>query len=177
VPEPSSVSRRYAAGAFELASEEGDVERWRKEMAKLDELLQDDVLKAAFQNPSVDANRRMELARLLAPELRPQTDNFLRLLIEHRRTRDIASIREAFDRLADEAAGITHVTLTTAIALSEQDRRRYEEALADRLGRKVVLRFEQDPRIIAGARILVGDHLVDGSVQTQLDRLHQDLLS
>lgn len=177
MPESSSIARRYAVGAFELAGQQGTVDRWREELAKLEEALNDDVLKAAFANPSVDVSRRIELAKLLAPGLRPETENFLRLLVEHRRTEAIHAIREAFDRLADEAAGITHVTMTTAISLGEQDRRRYEQTLANRLRRKVVLSFEENPAIIGGATILIGDHLVDGSVRTQLDRLHQDLLS
>ena len=171
----SNVARRYAEGAFQLAREEGDLESWRREMAKLDELLQDDVLTAAFANPAVDMPRRMELAARLAPELAPGAQNLLRLLIEHRRTGEMASIRHEFDRLADEASGIVHVTLTTAIELSAADRRRYERALAGRLGRQVTLRHEVEPRLVGGATIQVGDRLIDGSVSTQFQRLRQEL--
>ena len=177
MPESSSVARRYAAGAFELAQDDGTVDQWRGEMARLDELLEDDVLKAAFANPSVGARRRLELARLLAPELRPETKNFLRLIVEHQRTRDMRAIRAEFDRLADEAAGIVHVTMTTANALDEADRQGYERALARRLGRRVALEFREDPSIVGGAMILMGDHLIDGSVRTQLERMRQELFS
>ena len=177
MPRSSSVARRYAAGAFELAREEGTIDVWREELAKLDELLQDEVLVAAFQNPAVDARRRMELAKLLAPELKPQTENFLRLIVEHQRTRDMHEIRLEFDRLADEAAGVIHVTMTTAIPLGDEDRRRYQQALARRLGRDVALEFQEDSTIVGGALILIGDHLIDGSVRSQLERLRQELLS
>ena len=177
MPESSGVGRRYAAGAFQLASEEGSIDRWRHEIARLEELLGDEVLVAAFQNPAVDANRRMELAKLLAPELRPQTKNFLRLIVEHQRTRDMPAIRREFDRLADEAAGIIHVTMTTAIPLNESDRSGYRQALARKLGRQVALEFREDPGMLGGAMVLIGDHLVDGSVRTQLERLRQALES
>ena len=177
MPEASSVARRYAAGIFQLAQEENAIDTWRAELAKLDELLQDDVLVAAFQNPAVGVKRRMELAKLLAPELRPETENLLRLLVEHHRTKDMHEIREAFERLADEASGIVHATVTTAIELDHDDRRRYEQALARKLGRKVNVKFLTDPGIVGGAAIQIGDHLVDGTVQTQLARLRQELLS
>jgi F-type H+-transporting ATPase subunit delta len=119
----------------------------------------------------------MELAKLLAPELRPQTENLLRLLVEHHRTRYIHEIREAFERLADEASGIVHAALTTAIDLEPDDRKRYEQALAGKLGRKVSVTFRTDPAIVGGATIQIGDHLVDGTVRTQLARLRQELLS
>jgi len=171
----SNVARRYAEGAFQLATEESSLEGWRRELAKLDELLRDDVLRAAFANPAVDMPRRMELAKRLAPELAPGAQNLLRLLIEHRRTNEMAAIRREFDRLADEASGIVHVTLTTAIELSAADRQRYERTLAGKLGRQVKLHHEVEPRLVAGATIQVGDRLIDGSAATQFQRLRQEL--
>ena len=177
MPEASNVARRYAAGIFQLAENENAIDTWRAELAKLDDLLRDDVLKAAFQNPAVGVQRRMGLAKLLAPEFRPETENLLRLLVEHYRTREIHRIREEFERLADEASGIVHATVTTAIELDQDDRRRYEQALARKLGRKVSVNFVTEPAIIGGAAIQIADHLVDGTVRTQLARLRQELLS
>jgi F-type H+-transporting ATPase subunit delta len=177
VPEASNVGRRYAAGIFQVAQDEHAIDTWRAELTKLDELLQDDVLVAAFQNPAVGVKRRMELAKLLAPELRPETENLLRLLVEHHRTRYMHEIREAFERLADEASGIVHAAVTTAIDLDPEDRTRYEQALAGKLGRKVSVTFVTDPAVVGGTTIRIGDHLVDGTVRTQLARLRQELLS
>ena len=177
MPEASSVARRYAAGIFQLAQAENAIDSWRAELAKLEELLQDDVLVAAFQNPGVGLSRRMELAQLLKPELRPQTENLLRLLVQHYRTREIHRIRQEFERLADEASGIVHAAVATAIELDGDDRKRFEQALANKLGRKVTVGFSTDPRILGGATIQIGDHLVDGTVRTQLARLRQQLLS
>ncbi|HEY8735932.1 MAG TPA: F0F1 ATP synthase subunit delta [Candidatus Dormibacteraeota bacterium] len=176
MPDASNVARRYAAGVFQLAQDEGAIDTWRAELAKLDALLQDDVLVAAFQNPAVGARRRMELAHLLEPDLRPETRNLLRLLVEHGRTNEIHQIRAEFERLADEASGIVHATVTTAIDLDPDDRRRYQQALARKLDRKVNVNFRTDPSVVGGAAIQIGDHLVDGTVRTQLARLRQELL-
>ncbi len=99
------------------------------------------------------------------------------MLVEHYRTREIHRIREEFERLADEASGIVHATVTTAIELDKDDRGHYEQELSRKLGRKVTLRFVTDPTIVGGAAIQIGDHLVDGTVRTQLARLRQELLS
>ncbi len=176
MPSASNIGRRYAAGIFQLAQEEKAIDMWRAEVAKLDELLADDVLQAAFQNPAVDMKRRMDLAARLAPEMRPETLNLMRLLIEHHRTRDMPAIRQEFDRLADEASGIVTATMTTAIPLEESERKRYEQALSRKLDRRVRLGFRTDPAMIGGATIQIGDHLVDASVRTQLNRLREDLL-
>jgi len=170
----SNIARRYAQGIFQLAKEP-DLDSWRQELAQLEALLQDDVLRAAFANPSVTTPRRMELAQRLAPELRRETQNLLRLLIEHRRTSEMPAIRREFERMADKAAGIVNVALTTAVDLSDAEQQRYERALADRLGKKVRMDYRHDPGLVAGATIQIGDRLIDGSVRTQLDRLRQRL--
>ena len=170
----SNIARRYAQGIFQLAKEP-DLDSWRQELAQLEALLQDDVLRAAFANPSVTTPRRMELAQRLAPELRQETQNLLRLLIEHRRTSEMPAIRREFERMADKAAGIVNVALTTAVDLSDAEQERYERVLADRLGKKVRMDYRHDPGLVAGATIQIGDRLIDGSVRTQLDRLRQRL--
>ena len=171
----SNIARRYAQGIFQLAEAEHDLDGWRPELAQLDALLQDDVLRAAFANPAVTTARRMELAQRLAPELRAETQNLLRLLIEHRRTSEMPAVRREFERMADEAAGIVNVALTTAVELGDAEQQRYERALADRLGKKVRIEYRMDAGLVAGATIQIGDHLIDGSVRTQLDRLRQRL--
>ena len=172
----SNIARRYAQGIFQLAQADHNLDAWRNELTQLEGLLQDDVLRAAFANPAVTTPRRMELAQKLAPELRPATQNLLRLLIEHRRASEMPDIRQEFERMADDAAGIVNVALTTAIELGDADKRRYEGALAERLGKKVRMEYRQDPGLVAGATVQIGDRLIDGSVRTQLDRLRQQLI-
>ena len=119
--------------------------------------------------------RRLELAKRLAPELKPESENLLRLLVEHQRTAEMQAIRRAFERMADEASGIVDVTLTSAVELAEADGRRYERELAERLGRQVRIHYRHDPELIGGALIQIGDRVVDGSVRSQLQRLRQAL--
>lgn len=171
----TSVARRYAQGIFQLAESEQAIDSWRQELAQLDGLLQDDVLRAAFANPAVTTPRRLELADALARDLRPETRNLLRLLVEHHRTVDVPEIRRAFERLADEAQGIADVTLTSAVSLSEAEKQRYEEELSRRLHRRVRLEHRVDASLIGGATVQVGDRLIDGSVRMQLNQLHQKL--
>lgn len=171
----SAIARRYAEAAFAVAREQQDYPGWRREMRLLAALFREEVLASAFRNPAVSVPRRLELARTLAPELRPASFNLMRLIIEHQRTSEMPAIREEFDRLVDDAQGIVHVSVTTAIELSARDETAYRRALADKLGRDIRLHLQVDPALIGGATIQVGDHLVDGSVRTRLEQLRRSL--
>jgi F-type H+-transporting ATPase subunit delta len=117
----------------------------------------------------------LELARRLAPELRPQTYNLMRILIEHQRTAETPAIREEFDRLVDAVQGIVHVLLTTAVPVAAGEEKAYRQTLTRKIGRDVRLRVQVDPALIGGATIQVGDHLVDGSIRTRLEELRRAL--
>jgi F-type H+-transporting ATPase subunit delta len=171
------VARRYAAAAFALAQERQQIDLWRAEMQKLDALFQDEVLRAACRNPAVSVARRVEVARRLAPDLTPPAQNLARLLIERQRTSEMGAIRQEFERLADERAGVVHAILTTATPLAGEEAARYQQALARKLDRQVRLRTEVDRDLVGGARIQIGDHLVDGTVRTKLEHLRQTLRS
>jgi F-type H+-transporting ATPase subunit delta len=171
----SAVARRYAEAVLTVAREENDYDGWRRETALLAELFQDDVLAAAFRNPAVFLARRLELARRLAPELRPESFNLMRILIEHQRTAEMPAIREEFDRLVDAVQGIVHVLLTTAVPVAANEEKAYRQTLTRKIGRDVRLRVQVDPALIGGATIQVGDHLVDGSIRTRLAELRRAL--
>ena len=171
------IARRYAEGAFQLAQEENGLDAWREDLARLEAMLRNEKVRDAFANPSVTIARRLELAERLAPDLSQGARNLLRLLIERQRTGLIPDVRREFDRLADEAAGIVDVTLTTAVELDDQSRDGYEKALTESLGRRVRVHHAVQPALVGGATILIGDRLTDGSVLSQLGRLRQELAS
>ena len=173
----SNVARRYAQGVFQLAQSERAIDKWRSQLEQLETILHEEGLRAAFANPSVTTPRRLELANALARDLQPQTQNLLRLLVEHRRTADTTEIRREFERMANESEGIVDATLTTAVDLDDADRKRYQEELARRLDRKVRLEHRRDPTMIGGATVQFGDRLIDGSVRTQLAQLRQRLVT
>ena len=170
------IARRYAEGAFQLAQEEKGVDAWREDLARLEAMLRNEKVRDAFGNPSVTIARRLDLAERLAPDLSQRARNLLRLLIERQRTGLIPDIRREFDRLADEAAGIVDVTLTTAVELDDQSRDRYEKALTESLGRRVRVHHAVQPSLVGGATVLIGDRLTDGSVRSQLARLRRELV-
>ena len=51
------------------------------------------------------------------------------------------------------------------------------DALKQRFGRDVRLRFEQDENLIGGARLQADDHIIDGSVRTRLAKLASALVN
>jgi F-type H+-transporting ATPase subunit delta len=97
--------------------------------------------------------------------------NFLRVLVENRRMAALPDIAARFEVLKTEAENSLDVTLTAAVAVSDEQRAAIEATLDKRFNRKIRLSVQIDPNLIGGARLQVGDRVIDGSVRTGLDKL------
>jgi F-type H+-transporting ATPase subunit delta len=154
----TAAARRYAEAVFDLASEEGRVPEWQRQLAALRDLISDPTVEHVLTNPTIPAARRLDL--IAAPKfLDPEATNLSRMLIETGRVGEIAGIVEEYENLADEAAGRVRATVTTAV----------------RLGKEVRLTAAVDRRIVGGLKLQYGDHLIDASLANRLQQLRRRL--
>ena len=105
----------------------------------------------------------------------PLVLNLARLLVRRRRTSLGSQIAEAFQELIDHAKGISHATVTSAVALSPDDKRAVDQKLREITGGEVILDTQVDEGILGGLVFRIGDHLIDGSTRSRLIALKQRL--
>ena len=170
-------ANRYAKAIFELATEEGKVADWSRELAVIRQVLEDPTARAIVANPSVSVETRLKAVEALdLPGIGPHGLNLMRLLVASRRVDRIDEIVEHYEVLADEAAGRVRASVTTAIPLSEADREKLGADLSAQLGKDVRLVAMVDPSILGGLLLQVGDRLTDASVAGRLDQLRRKVL-
>lgn len=173
---PSTTTKRYARAVFDLASESGDIEGWRRRLARLEELFDDPQVQGIVANPALPPAQRIGVVDVLDDgSLGPEGRNLGKLLVEARATGGMAQLREEYDRLDDEVAGRVRATATTAVPFEAQDRERLVADLSRRFDREVRLQVRVDPEILGGLVLQVGDRLIDASVRTRLQQLRREL--
>jgi len=175
-----SVARPYAQAVFELAGAEGRLQAWSDFLQLAAQVVLDPAARRLLSTPGTgaaqlaDALAGIARDRLGGPLLaggQAQGANFLRLLVENRRIEALPDIAARFEALKAAAENTLEVTLTSASPVDGEQRRRIEEALNKRFNRQVRLAVEVDPQLIGGARLQVGDRVIDGSVRSGLDKL------
>ena len=63
----------------------------------------------------------------------------------------------------------------TAFAMSETDLRSLKDKLAARFGEGLEVRVVEDPSLIGGVRVTVGDNVLDASVKGSIEKMKQAL--
>jgi F-type H+-transporting ATPase subunit delta len=159
---------------FELATQEGHVDDWRRQLVAIKELMGDQTLAQVLRNPTIPASRRMDLIAETGV-LNPEATNLARMLIETGRVDQAGDILDEFEEMADAAAGRVRARVTTAVELSSADKELLGQRLSQKLGKDVRLTADVDSRIVGGLKLQYGDHLIDASVAARLQQLRRRL--
>jgi F-type H+-transporting ATPase subunit delta len=99
------------------------------------------------------------------------------LLLETDRIALVPQIALAFGDLVDRREGVAKARITTAVPLKEPEQRELVSRLERESGRKLRATFAVDPMLIGGAKVQIGDHLIDSSVRAKLVALGRQLAS
>ena len=178
------VSKTYGEALLQVAMEKekecpGTGEEFFSELQELKTILDeypkfDDLM----IHPGIAKTEKLSvMQKVFQGRTSPEIYEFLHLIVEKDRYRDLDDIVEyVSDKMKEwKKIGVTYVT--TAIALSdgqkEQVQRRIlETAPFDRLE----MHYEVDPSLIGGMVIRIGDRVVDSSVKRKLNDLTKQLL-
>jgi F-type H+-transporting ATPase subunit delta len=176
---PASASaKRYAAAAFNVASEAGDFDGWLNVLNEFARILQMPSARTIFLSPVVPISQKHSALDQILPAAAPLVRNFLHILADRARLDEVPGIAEALQALINQRRGIITAEVTTAIPLDADMERLVAERLAAHLNRDpklVTIRSRVDPAIIGGVVARVGDQVIDDSVRGRLERLRRSL--
>ena len=171
-----SAARRYAEALLALSPNERAVAELRSSLEKLAPVF-DRITVAGLRDPSVPMKQRVDA---LTAALRGEPDvvrSLMVLLLESDRIALVPQIALAFGDLVDRREGIAKARITTAVPLKDAEQRELVSRLERESNRKLRATFAVDPRLIGGAKVQIGDHLIDSSVRAKLVALGRQLAS
>ena len=167
--ELATVARPYAEAAFKIASEQQALPVWG-EMLKLSAaVMRDPAMQSAIDNPRLGAPEKESLfLSVTGDKLNAIGKSFIRALVEADRITLLPQIETMFADLRNAAEGVAQAQIVSALALDERQVADLKAALEKRFGKKIEATVSVDPSLIGGARIVVGDQVVDGSIAGKL---------
>ena len=171
-----SAPRRYAEAMLDLALAANAVEAYRTSLERLATAFTAGPIRT-LRDPGVPMALRRDAAAAATAGEPADVRSLVRLLIEKDRITLLRGIAQAFGTLVDGRNGVAIARITTAVALTDAQRTAYVTRLERTSGKRIRATFTVDPALIGGAKIQVGDHLVDASLAGQLAVLGAQLAS
>ncbi len=160
---------------MDIAAAAGAVDAYRAVIEQLGGL--DPGALHLLRDPRVPLESRVRTAEVATADHPGPIRGLFVLLVRRDRVALLPQIAAAYEALVDERAGIARARVTTAVELGRPQQEGIVRRLERATGRTIRATFAVDPELIGGARVQVGDHLVDASIRGQLRSLQVQLAS
>lgn len=168
------AASRYARAAFELARDRGELEAWERDLRALAEAFASPEA-LTFVSGKAPWDAKEDFLKRVVGEPAPLVWNLVRLLESKGRLALLPQIAGRFLELLDAERGIAHAQVVTAVEMSDVERRALGTRLSELTGKQVELQLYEDPEILGGLVVRIGDQLIDGSTRSRLVALKRKL--
>jgi F-type H+-transporting ATPase subunit delta len=174
--EPITVARPYAEAAYALARDANALPVWAEMLRVATAVAGDPQVRTALDNPKfATAEKETLFLSSCGDQLDSNGRNFIRVLIEADRIGLLPEIRTLFQALKDQADGIARAQIISAFPLDDAQLGALRKGLERRFGKKVETSVSIDSSLIGGAKIVVGDTVIDATVRGELQAMANQL--
>ncbi len=172
------IAKRYSRALFNLAVEGNAIEQFGTELDGFNQLLKalpdfENMLRNPLYPEAVKKSLYQKVSAQMG--LSPLVGSFLNLLVEKKRIQHLPEITDYYHRLIDEHSNISRAKVKAAVKLDAAEIDKIAAALEKRIGKKIVVEFEQDSSLLGGVVARIGDFVLDGSVKRQLLNFKESL--
>lgn len=168
--ELATIARPYAEALFKASS--ADLQGTAAWLDKVAAIAGNPELQQFADNPKATAEQVLGvIVGAHGSALPPAANNFLIALLENGRFAVLGEIARQFRALANAQSGSSDAVVHSAFPIDAAALGSIASVLEKRFGRKLQLTVQQDPSLIGGIRVVVGDEVLDTSVKARLEQM------
>jgi F-type H+-transporting ATPase subunit delta len=168
--ELATIARPYAEALFKSSRDDlHGTSQWLDALAVVagnEQLLQ------FADNPKVGNQQVYDVvADVARVQLPAPGQNFLRTVIENGRLAALPEIAQQFREMKNALSGSSDAVVYSAFPIAADQLGAVAQALEKRFGRKLNVTVQEEPSLIGGIRVVVGDEVLDTSVKARLEQM------
>lgn len=174
------IAERYAKGLGAAIVDDAQLDEALAALEELSDLYQHEHdLRTVLVNPTINPGARTrvlgEVLRRLAPP--KMVSRLLHVMLNRGRLPLLPDVATLFAKLVDARLNRVAANVSTVAPLSAEQEARLRDGLAAYSGKAVRMKSRIDERQIGGVVVWMDGLLIDGSLQTRLARMKQELAS
>lgn len=136
-------------------------------------------LREAFINPSIPLDSKLRVLDAISErmEMMKQVRNFLAILLKNDRIHALSQVVSEYRKEIDVRLRRGRAEIISVRELTPEEKSKVEETAASLAGVSIRPIYRQDPLLLGGIVVRIGDTVYDGSVRGSLDKLREKLLA
>ena len=172
-----SVSSRYGLALFSLATDLHKVDDWQQEVKELSSIFQENTDFVMLLGSSfLSMEERGEIIKKTLLGVDENIISLLLVVMENNRMSSIFEIFDSFNSYCNEYKGVSEGLVYSTLHLEKSVIKQIEDKISKIEHKKVELKNVVDPSLIGGVRVVIHDHIYDGSIKHHIDNMKLSLL-
>lgn len=165
----------YADAAFGIAAAEGALAEVEDELFRLGRIFEsNEELRSTLTDPHLPASRRQQIVEdLLEGKATTTTVAIVSMIVGAGRAADLPKIAQDLVQRSAAQKGEVVAEVRSAVALTDEQLARLQQALKARTQLDVTIKNVIDPTVMGGVVTQIGDSVLDGTVRTRLNQLRE----
>jgi len=174
--ELSPLARPYAKAIFSAALDVGNHEIVAKDLALLSAVSQTQEVSRLIEDPELSKDKIAQTIIGLADgEVDKLVNKMLELLADNKRLNLIEAINTSYQELLEQHNNTSSIVVNVANQPSEDNKNMIIEKLLSEHGEGSNIEFSEDPSIMGGLSIKIGDETLDLSIRGKVKKLVNQL--
>ena len=172
------IEKVYGDALFDLAVEKNRAEEFLDEIKVIGQVLSDNPdFAELMQHPGISEEEKEKILKnVWEGRISKELLGLMLLLLQKKHYGKLNSVLDYFVMRVKEKDGIGIAYVTTPMPLTEDRKNAVEKRVVETTAyHSFEMHFSEDPSLIGGMVIRIGDHVLDNSVKTKLEHLSRQL--
>jgi F-type H+-transporting ATPase subunit delta len=172
----SEVAKRYAKALF-AAIGGAKTEEVLTQLREAQSILGQPKLHSLLSSPVLSRKEKVMVVEqsIANMKLSAEVEGLLKLLATKDRIGVLDSVVSSFETISDEKNNVLRGVVTSSEKLSKADQEQIKDAISKFTGNQLLLEYKEDPGLIGGVLARVGSYTFDGTLDTQLTKLKEQV--
>ena len=174
--ELSPLARPYAKAVFSTALDAGNHEEVAKDLTLLSAVSQTSEVTCLIEDPELSKEKIAQtIMSIVDGEMGDLSNKLLELLADNKRLNLIEAINASYQDLLEQHNNTSSIVVNVANQPSEDNKKIIIEKLLAEHGEGSNIEFSEDPSIMGGLSIKIGDETLDLSIRGKVKKLVNQL--
>lgn len=173
----NELALRYGSSLLSIANETNCLDSYQEEVKALIEILENNEKLLTILNSSfIHLDERLKIIDDVFKDVSKPIQSLLKIVVKNNRSLYLIDILKGFNSLANNQKGIQEGIVYSTEKLSKDLLRKITDSVSKKEKKTIELVNLINPSLIGGIKVVINDHIYDGSIKYHIYKLKNDLL-
>ena len=173
----NELTSRYALALFSIKRDENTLLESQQEVKELRKIIRDnDEFVSLLGSHYLTIDERLAIVEKVFASIDEEIKNFIKIIVENNRALFLPEILDDFNSLVNEYRGVKEGFVYSAMPLNDKEIDHISKSIGEIEKMPIELKNKVDPTLLGGVKVVINDHVYDGSIKHQLEDMRLSLL-